>query len=74
LGLKIVYIDPYPGISMEHILANGYGYVEENKPRMFTGIVGRAYNKLYEPLLSYKDELSILNVQKENPDEKNTTK
>lgn len=60
LGLKIVYIDPYPGISMEHILANGYGYNEENKPRMFTGIVGRAYNKLYEPLLSYKDELAII--------------
>lgn len=59
LGLNIVYIDPYPGISMEHILANGYGYNEDNKPRMFSGIVGRAYNKLYEPLLSYKDELSL---------------
>lgn len=66
LGLKIVYIDPYPGISMEHILANGYGYDEKkkaNKPKMFTGIVGRAYNKLYEPLLSYKDELAILAPQ-----------
>lgn len=66
LGLRIVYIDPYPGISMEHILANGYGYNEKNKankPKMFSGIVGRAYNKLYEPLLSYKDELAILAPQ-----------
>lgn len=63
LGLKIVYIDPYPGISMDHILKNGY-----NQPqlKMFTGIIGRAYNKLYEPLLSFKDELSILNAQKED--------
>lgn len=61
LGLKIVFIDPYPGISMEHILKNGY-----NQPslKMFTGIVGRAYIKLYEPLLSYKDELTILNTDK----------
>jgi len=67
LGLKIVYIDPYPGISMVHILANGYG---NHSTRMFTGIVGRAYNKLYEPLLSYKDELAILNPKHIYPPQK----
>ena len=67
LGLKIVYIDPYPGISMQHILKNGY---KQPILRMFTGIVGRAYNKLYEPLLSYKDELSILNPKNEDSNEK----
>lgn len=58
LGIKsIVYIDPYPGISMEHILKNGY---KEPKPKMFSGIIGKTYNKLFEPFLSYKDELSII--------------
>lgn len=67
IGLSIVYIDPYPGISMKHILINGY-----NKPniKMFTGIIGRAYNKLFEPLLSLKDELSLItgNKKEEAPD------
>jgi len=67
LGLKIVYIDPYPGISMQHILANGY---RQPQNKLFTGVVGRAYNKLYEPLLSYKDELAILNVLGNNPNDK----
>lgn len=57
LGLKIVYIDPYPGISNQHILNNGYNIPEK---KLFTGIVGRAYMKLYEPLLSYKDEIAII--------------
>lgn len=58
LGIKkIIYIDPYPGISMAHILKNGY-----NKPitKLFTGIIGKTYNKLFEPFMSYKDELSII--------------
>jgi len=64
LGLNIVFIDPYPGISMKHILTNGY-----NQPstKMFTGIIGRAYNKLFEPLLSYKDELALLSTTTVNP-------
>lgn len=58
LGVKkIVYIDPYPGISIKHILANGYNVPE---CKLFTGIIGKSYNKLFEPLLSYKDELSII--------------
>jgi len=67
LGLKIVYIDPYPGISMKHILANGYS---EPSTKMFTGIVNRAYNKLYEPFLPYKDELAFISVSIEDKDEK----
>ena len=64
LGLKIVFIDPYPGISMKHVLKNGY-----NQPstKMFTGIIGRAYNKLFEPLLSYKDELALLSPTTVDP-------
>lgn len=67
LGLNIVYIDPYPGISMKHILANGY---KEPTTKMFTGIVNRAYNKLYEPFLPYKDELAFISVSTEDKDEK----
>lgn len=61
LGIKkIFYIDPYPGIATRHTLKNGIK--EENNPKliMFQGAVGRAFHKLYEPFLSYKDELKIL--------------
>lgn len=58
LGIaKIIYIDPYPGISKSHILGNGYNAPEM---KLFTGVIGRSYNKLFEPFLSYKDELKIL--------------
>jgi deoxycytidylate deaminase len=58
LGIKeIYYIDAYPGISMEHILDCG-----DNKPQvfLFQGAIGRAYDSLYNPLMSYKDEISYL--------------
>lgn len=61
LGIKkIFYIDPYPGIATMHILKNGVN--EENNPRlfMFQGAVGKAFHKLYEPFIAYKDELKIL--------------
>lgn len=61
LGIKnIYYIDPYPGISTKHILKSGIK--EENNPKlfMFQGAVGRAFHKLYEPFMAYKDELNIL--------------
>jgi len=61
LGIKeIFYIDPYPGIAFDHILNFG-----DKKPslRLFNGAIGRAYNQLYEPIISYKDELkTILNI------------
>jgi dCMP deaminase len=58
LGVKkIVYIDPYPGIATDHILASG-----KNKPELelFRGAVGRAFYQLYQPLMPYKDELELI--------------
>ncbi|EKO3931991.1 deoxycytidylate deaminase [Vibrio fluvialis] len=60
LGMtKVFYIDPYPGISMDHILTSG---VEEQRPEMvlFNGAIGRAFHNLYTPIAPYKDELSAL--------------
>ena len=58
LGIKsIVYIDPYPGIAKDHILKSGN---QRPKLKLFNGAIGRAYNQLYEPLLSYKDELEMI--------------
>lgn len=58
LGMKkIVFIDPYPGISNDHIFQVG------NKiPEMilFSGAIGAAYHKLYRPIMAYKDELEML--------------
>ena len=59
LGVRtIYYIDPYPGISRNHILKSN----SKTDPKMilFSGAVGRAYHKLYEPFLSQKDELALL--------------
>jgi len=60
LGIKtIYYIDPYPGITETHILECGQN---QNRPKMihFSGAIGNAYHWLYEPFMSYKDELSLL--------------
>jgi dCMP deaminase len=58
LGIKkVIFIDPYPGISKEHILSAG-----KNMPELvlFRGAIGRAYHRLYQPLMPYKDELKML--------------
>jgi dCMP deaminase len=57
---KIYYIDPYPGIAISHILECGDGEVKSS-PNLFrfTGAIGRAYHKLYEPFMPYKDEIYI---------------
>lgn len=61
LGIKkIFYIDPYPGIATKHTLKNGVKEKYNPQLIMFQGAVGRAFHKLYEPFLSYKDELKIL--------------
>lgn len=58
LGIKkIIYIDPYPGISLTHILGCG---MKRPTMELFTGAIGRAYHKLFEPIISYKDEISLL--------------
>jgi dCMP deaminase len=57
LGIsKVFYIDPYPGISESQILKCGK---IQPKTHLFTGAIGRAYHKLYEPFMPYKDEIYI---------------
>ncbi|MNP68583.1 hypothetical protein D3C76_1645600 [compost metagenome] len=55
--MKVIYIDPYPGIATDHILSVG-----AKKPilELFRGAVGRAFYQLYQPLMPYKDELELL--------------
>ncbi|MFA5848852.1 MAG: hypothetical protein WC833_03135 [Bacteroidales bacterium] len=60
LGIKVIYyIDPYPGISKSQILHAGS---KDRNPniRLFDGAIGNAYHWLYEPLMTYKDELSLI--------------
>ena len=53
---KIVYIDPYPGISMDQIIRAGF---KSPHLKLFQGAYGASYFKLYQPFMSYKDELNI---------------
>lgn len=58
LGIKVIYyIDPYPGISDAHILSAGNKPI---KPRLFNGAIGKAYHWLYDPIIPYKDEMTLL--------------
>lgn len=57
LGIKkIFYIDPYPGISIDQILEGG-----NSQPVLipFLGAIGSTYHELYEPFMSYKDEIAM---------------
>lgn len=66
LGIrKIYYIDPYPGISKDHILTFG----TDGNPEMifFQGAIGSAYIDFYSPRMQRKDELEVttgVNVKK----------
>ena len=58
LGLRqIYYIDPYPGISKDHILSFG----KDGNPELilYTGAIGAAYEKLYSSIIPLKDELEL---------------
>lgn len=58
LGItKIFYIDPYPGIAIDHILLGGS---KNPTLTLFSGAIGRAFHKLYSPIVAYKDELNAL--------------
>jgi deoxycytidylate deaminase len=58
LGItKIFYIDPYPGIAIGHILQGGS---KNPTLTLFSGAIGRAFHKLYSPIVAYKDELNAL--------------
>jgi deoxycytidylate deaminase len=60
LGIKnIYYIDPYPGISLTHILAAGHRDVRPSV-ELYQGAVGTAYHRLFDPILPFKDELRAL--------------
>ena len=58
LGMsKIFYIDPYPGIANDHILNCGSKIPEMH---LFSGAIGQAYHRLYQPIMPFKDELRLL--------------
>lgn len=60
LGItNIFYIDPYPGIAVDHILQGG-----SLNPNLllFSGAIGRAFHKLYSPVVPYKDELNAITL------------
>ncbi|KAB2891597.1 MAG: hypothetical protein F9K32_03640 [Desulfobulbaceae bacterium] len=58
LGIReVYYLDPYPGISENHIFESG---VNRPKLNMFSGAIGRAYHQLYEPIMPPKDELKMI--------------
>ncbi len=58
LGITtIVYIDPYPGIAMTHILQGGS---KDPALTLFSGAIGRAFHRMYTPIVAYKDELNAL--------------
>tara|TARA_R110002051_G_C8698191_1_gene493983 strand:- start:553 stop:1614 length:1062 start_codon:yes stop_codon:yes gene_type:complete len=65
---QIYYIDPYPGISEKHILQGGKIYPELI---LFVGAVGSAYHKLYNPIMSHKDELALITGLRPKQDFKN---
>jgi len=59
LGIKdIYYIDPYPGISIQHILKFGTNF--SPCMHLFYGAIGDAYMRLYTPRMPLKDELKLL--------------
>lgn len=54
---QIVYIDPYPGIARQHIIAAGF---KQPDLKIFEGAIGPTYFKLYQSFMPYKDEIGIL--------------
>ncbi len=60
LGIKnIFYIDLYPGISQKHILQGGTNKASNPNIYQFQGVIGRGYQKLYEPFMTIKDETKL---------------
>ncbi len=58
LGIStIIYIDPYPGIAIEHVIKSGSRMIDLI---LFSGAIGRAYHQLYSPVIQIKDELEAL--------------
>lgn len=70
---RIVYIEPYSGITNEHVLGheveNGVKIRRENMSRiesmkveLFTGATQNAYTRLYSPIFPLKDELELRGI------------
>ena len=53
----IIYIDPYPGIAIDHVIKSGSRKIDLV---LFSGAIGRAYHQLYTPIVQIKDELEAL--------------
>ena len=53
---KIIYIDEYPGISRQNIISIGF---KRPDLKQFQGAYGVTYFKLYQPIMSQKDELAL---------------
>jgi len=59
LGIReIYYIEPYPGISLQHILT--FGSSENPQVNLFHGAIGGAYINLFTPRIPTKDELRLI--------------
>lgn len=61
---KIIYIDEYPGISRQNIISIGY---KRPDLKQFQGAYGVTYFKLYQPIMSQKEELSLRLKEKISP-------
>lgn len=58
LGIsEVIFIDPYPGITQDHIINIGY---MPPKLIQFRGAIGKAYHRLYEQIIPIKDELDYM--------------
>lgn len=58
LGIsEVVFIDPYPGITQDHIINIG---TMPPKLIQFRGAIGKAYHRLYEQIIPIKDELDYM--------------
>ncbi|SNY70992.1 anti-phage dCTP deaminase [Pantoea sp. GL120224-02] len=58
LGIsQVIFIDPYPGITQDHIINIGTMPPELIQ---FRGAIGKAYHRLYEQVIPIKDELDYL--------------
>lgn len=58
LGIsEVIFIDPYPGITQDHIINIG-----TMPPTLvqFRGAIGKAYHRLYEQVIPIKDELDYM--------------
>ena len=71
---RIVYIEPYSGITNEHVLGheveNGVkirrdnmSRIESMKVELFTGATQNAYTRLYSPIFPLKDELELRGIR-----------